>query len=482
MSDKLYDLFYGTINGTGLEFIRKELLAIVDDLANEPVFEGIDRVLSPPERIPEIKKIINQNLNKAEKKYDISDDLLRLEYYATPDVLDEAGVVKRFWAAIASRVNALLARRKKALETLDAALKQNIKEGDATDKKTVGNNMIDVTGKKTNRTAFFDNNLNVTGMKFSAKAADFKYGANARPLVFMGLSNLSNDNYDMVVAAEKGWSFVSQNIDGIWMNYANTESKYTEKNKKWPCQVLNATKAKSVILVTNMTDDNDKEVNPYVTNNAVRNIITSMRNYDNRYDTGYTSLNVVGSSIVTDYIEQHPVWTKTYLDDVKKYYGNLAEFELPDMSVPLWPSTRVNWWGETGPHEDYLDIVNASNGVVLESAPLKFLADHEDYKSAEYSPAIAGRQLAAMKNCVQWCRANGKPVVWLAPKGDTQKYLDTMKKTWELFEDNACQPDAVVVINYEPGENNNYKFGPERNGTASTNTLTGVARWLMSGQ
>ena len=390
-------------------------------------------------------------------------------------------------------MNAVLARREKALALLAANHNREIKEGEATAKSAKSDDMVVLKGEKYRPTgsALLYKYIHVTPLKFTEKKPNFKFGADDRHLVFLGLSNLTNKDYNMVVAAETGWSFVSQNIDGIWMNFAQTKSVNTNKFKgSWQCKVLNATKTRSVVMVQNIGDENGKTT-PFVARNAKENLDASIDNADDfRYDTGHTSLNVLGASIVTDYIEKHPVWDTKYITDVEDYYKDLEQFELPNMSVPLWPSTRVNWWFDpsdrdlVGPAQEYEDIVKASDGVVLEYAPIKFLADHEDNKEIDKADmaAMAAKGLAAMKNCVKWCRVRKKPVVWLAPKGGTDKYLETMKETWALFKTNACQPDAVVVINYEPGINNGFAFGPERNGTASTNTLTGVARWLLSGQ
>ena len=411
------------------------------------------------------------------------------------------------WATIGKNVTAREAERKRLIAARDAANDKSIEAGGATAAKAfgVGDKAYALVGTKvpSDDDPFYYDIVDVTPLKFPVKSATFTYGSSRRPRVFLGVCNLDSDEFDIVVSPESkgGWSFVSQNIDAIWMNYSQISKMKNNQetnrfvatteplDRTWPNRILNATKARNVVMVQNMVQDKETgEAKPFA--NAAVNIAKTVYNENPMFKGIHTSLNVVGSSIVTDYVcddtgdddcENEP-WDLQYIQDVKDYHMNLSVFDFPNMSVPLWPSTRVNWWGETGPKtKQYLDIVNASDGVVLESAPINFLAGHPD--NPNRSPGAKAKMcLFAMKNCVQWCRANGKPVVWLAPKGKTSAYLDTMKQTWALFADNACQPDAVVVINYAPGANKTFAFGPERNGTASTNTLTGVARWLMSGQ
>ena len=412
------------------------------------------------------------------------------------------------WKTIDARVSKMQTTRKQLISKRADAIQADIDNGGATAYRAFGGNDVayDQPGGKLSPDdppPIIFSKVEIEKIKFPYKPSTFTYKQEKRrPRVFLGVADLDSDQYDMVVSPEKGWSFVSQNIDAIWMNFAQLP-KLNKKTKEdtnrftccmeamfWPGLVVRATKAQNVVMVQNIGVDKNGIARP--SKNAATNMLKTMSNVDPMYEGRYVNIGVVGSSIVTDYVCKdddctNEVWSLEYIQDVKDYYKTrLSSYELPNMSVPLWPSTRVNWWFDPGnaalygPRDEFQSIVNASDGVVLELAPINFLPNHQDNDNIG-KKARASNALAAMKNCVLWCRANGKPVVWLAPKGSTDAYLDTMQQTWALFENNACQPDAVVVINYKPGQNSSFSFGPEREGTASTNTLTGVARWLLSG-
>jgi len=322
-----------------------------------------------------------------------------------------------------------------------------------------------------------------------------------RMRVYLGLSFIPDAQIDDF-AEGKGWEFVAKNIDGLWLNTANSGLK-TTKGKTWLGEAVSRTSG-DVVLVQNIAGADNKALHgganpkgfaewkasgqeryegdgwgrsagtgPIASNNALLNLRKIVQ-------AGYNA-RVVGASVVTDYICGHNClpYEDWDVSDMEVARAGLAaglpnpKDGVPGIAPPLFPSTRNSWWWT--PKRKYIDpkirnILDTSVGLVYESAPVNFV----DAPLAKRRNLLEGFKVAH-----KYASDNNKPLIWLAPRGTASDYLDTMKRAMALFEENSCRPDGVVVINYAPGENAPFPTIPDNRDGAPVNTTTGVARFLI---
>ena len=325
-----------------------------------------------------------------------------------------------------------------------------------------------------------------------------------RMRVYLGLARLPISQIDDFVEG-KGWGYVAQNISGLWLNAAHSASP-TRPSNSWIGEALSHTSG-DVFVIQNVGAAFPPEMSeegkdfrfmrkgsqwetrqhvpgdgfgrdagtPVASNNVVLNLRAIAK-------SGYNA-RVVGATVVTDYICGHNCLPDEdwQAGDVAIAAAKLAKGlapEVPGIRPPMYVATRNNWWnpakGEGVLIQDkLLPIVNSGQGLVYESAPINFVNQNNIPKM--------NNLLKGFKRAVTWARENNKPLVWLAPKGDTQDYLGTMKRAMELFVKNNCVPDGVVVINYQAGDSADEEFAliPDNRGGEPINTLTGVARFLI---
>jgi hypothetical protein len=333
-----------------------------------------------------------------------------------------------------------------------------------------------------------------------------------RMRVYLGLSNIPGSQIDDF-AEGKGWGDVAQNISGLWLNAAFSASP-TRPGNSWIGEALSHTSG-DVFVIQNIGAAFPPEMSaegkefrfkkkgsqwetrkhvpgdgfgrdagtPVASNNVVLNLRAIAK-------SGYNA-RVVGATVVTDYICGHNCLTASqrgsdYSEDwepgdvaiaAAKLAKGLAP-EVPGIRPPMYVATRNNWWNPAKGkgvliQDKLLPIVNSGQGLVYESAPMHFVNENNIPKMKNL--------LSGFKRAVTWARENNKPLVWLAPKGDTKDYLGTMKRALDLFVLHGCVPDGVVVINYSAAATSGGEFAvlPDNRGGAPVNTLTGVARFLI---
>jgi hypothetical protein len=212
-----------------------------------------------------------------------------------------------------------------------------------------------------------------------------------------------------------------------------------------------------------------------------------------RLSQGGAAVNIVGASIVTDYICGHVClkdedWQKADVERSRKYWksvlkwnddkaGLAAEFDLRDTGVPMFVSARANWFPDKPPYRwdpTLLEVLEAADGVVFEGAPVNFFPP--------WKLGIYARNLDRFDVCRQWTRANKKTMIWLAPLGEADDYLGTMQKTVNELKRRGIMPDGIVVSKYSPGDNANVRLNvfPERTASGRPdNSLLGITRWLL---
>ena len=236
-----------------------------------------------------------------------------------------------------------------------------------------------------------------------------------------------------------------------------------------------------------------------------------------RLSQGGADVNVVGVSVVTDYICHHKClpdedWQPEDVQLARAYWDKIitwprdskglgAAFDLTfkttNARAPMFISARANWFPDMSPGrrpkqdpnawrtrgnwtESKLRTLETADGVIFELAPINFFVLRTN---------IDARNLDRFAVCRAWTRAKKKLMVWLAPAGDaTNKtpddptsYLATMQRAVTEFRRLGIMPDAIVVSKYGGGSNDNpVPTLPEigANGQPANSAL-GVARWLI---
>ncbi len=328
-----------------------------------------------------------------------------------------------------------------------------------------------------------------------------------RVQVMLGVSFIDDASLAKLTAGTQGWETVSRGLSAVWLNTAGTDADNSSRG--WLARLLENTDAKAVFGVQNIESadgDGAGACGSPESRACVHKRVRFEKNFPRTPGDGYGrsagpvvasgNMNAVltnkirrfgvvpkmlGYSVVTDYVCGHNClpnedWQPEDLDTARDYVSQKFGGRPP----PAFVSSRRNWWpSPRGPANPVLArIARAADGIVYESAPINLLHDR-----------TGSLHVTAIANAHAWCRANAKPLAWLAPRGmdpDTKKpaaYLATMQRAMKLLDARDCLPDGVVVINYTAGDGADSRLPalPETlpSGASHPDTLTGVAHWLL---
>lgn len=323
----------------------------------------------------------------------------------------------------------------------------------------------------------------------------------------LGVSFIDDGSLSKMAAGTRGWETVSSGVTALWLNTAGTDAR--NNSPGWLARLLENTDAKAVFGVQNIESADGSgtgSCGPPGSRACVHKRVRFEKNFPRTPGDGYGrsagpvvasgNMNAVltnkirrfgvvpkmlGYSVVTDYVCGHNClpnedWQPEDLETAREFVAKKLDVARPP---PAFVSSRRNWWpSPQGPANPVLArVARAADGIVYESAPINLL------------DARAGKlHVTAIANAHAWCRANDKPLVWLAPRGvDSSKkpadYLATMQRAMKLLDARDCLPDGIVVINYTPGDSSDSRLPalPETlpTGASHPDTLTGVAHWLL---
>jgi hypothetical protein len=328
-----------------------------------------------------------------------------------------------------------------------------------------------------------------------------------RVQVLLGVSFIDDASLAKLEAGVQGWETVAGGLAGVWLNTAGTDADNSRSG--WLARLIKNTDAGAVFGVQNIESadgDGAGACGPPDSRACVHKRVRFEKNFPRTPGDGYGrsagpvvasgNMNAVltnkirrfgvvpkmlGYSVVTDYVCGHNClpnedWQPGDLDVAREFVADKVDGTL---RPPAFVSSRRNWWpSPRGPANPVLArVARAADGIVYESAPINLLDSR-----------IGKLHVTAIANAHAWCRANDKPLVWLAPRGaDSSKkpadYLATMQRAMKLLEARDCLPDGVVVINYTAGANADSRLPalPETlpGGASHPDTLTGVAHWLL---
>ena len=325
-----------------------------------------------------------------------------------------------------------------------------------------------------------------------------------RVQVLLGVSFIDDASLAKLEAGTRGWETVARGLSGVWLNTAGTDADNSRPG--WLARLVKNTDAGAVFGVQNIESadgDGAGACGSPESRACVHKRVRFEKNFPRTPGDGYGrsagpvvasgNMNAVltnkigrfgvvpkmlGYSVVTDYVCGHNClpnedWQPGDVETAREFVAD----KLDGLRPPAFVSSRRNWWpSPRGPANPVLArVARAADGIVYESAPVNLLDSR------------AGKlHVDAIANAHAWCRANDKPLVWLAPRGrDSSKkpadYLETMQRAMKVLDARDCLPDGVVVINYTSGENAAMPALPETlpGGASHPGTLTGVAHWLL---
>ena len=285
-----------------------------------------------------------------------------------------------------------------------------------------------------------------------------------KPMIFLNLSGHGDakngrlqDAVDM--AQGKGWTYVSQNIDGWNINPANTHDpwKVIGATKKRPTWILHENEVSASLIGAGNTyiDAYQKWIDEALPgNNKVygRFIMRDRDPSGRRYEPG----------VMTKWKNAAPfaAITKTVFAS-----GRGTEFEACSEAL-----CEQNW-----------SALREGDGFVYEQVP-GFLNANHGSKPGEW-PGHRG----AWKKLFDLSKQFGnKKIVWLMAT-DGAGSLGRAQESFRWMKSSGLVPDVIVVANYgeDPAHpditaaRNAFRSIPEGSGDQFPDTVTGIARWLL---
>lgn len=283
-----------------------------------------------------------------------------------------------------------------------------------------------------------------------------------RPSVYMGLGNLGN----LPSRHPLSWFYTRMHVDGFWFNGLNMTDPQL-------AVVIKRTRARNVIAPQLVCNPKDSSHNaPCYAGGGTRTLKIAPYGTPERVERVRDRQNVPGLNA-----------THVALDILSAYAGGYAR----GIPAQVYAAKRRYQgkkilvivhlaWINGGPIPAQLsNIIRASDGVVVESAPYRLA----EKKLAKRSWVILHARMRALR----------RPLLWLANRGQDppgqrgyglRTYLPRMKQTVAWMRSGRTLPLAIIPVNY--GSPPLLAPAPEITSTrprTETNTLTGATRWLL---
>ncbi len=286
-----------------------------------------------------------------------------------------------------------------------------------------------------------------------------------KPEVYMGMPNIS----DLANTADfDKWTYVRENLNGLWINGAGTGQS----------NIITITKAvttRNFIFIAPLT----QRTPTFVLGGGFYNF------HQGFLDAGII-FNNPGLAVVNDYI------SKSAKDPLRYYFDgdmNLVTDYLNNNNPNGQPSPFGQNYYITTRHGSYLaDIFNpvksATDPLVGQSYQTaldsKGIVYERDAKDLSLTQAYKDSYIQAFN----LAKANGKDFIWLCPRGNdgtTEELVQGLKDSYIWMATNKVFPNKLVLANYTREENPLAMFPmiDPNDSSITPSTFTGILYWAI---
>jgi hypothetical protein len=285
-----------------------------------------------------------------------------------------------------------------------------------------------------------------------------------RPEVYMGMCNLK----DLANSSNiKKWTYVRENLNGIWVNGAAT-------GKENIIKIVKSIKTRNALFIAPLSARNPFEIK------------NSFLLYYNALTDAGLVFNKPGLVLVNDYLSKKGQDPLRYYDDgdialTDAYVNGLKQNKNGDIFGDRYYITTRHGPFMLGVYKSEKDpnniLIGKGYGTFLDA---KGSAYERDAKELSHETKYKQSYIQAFNIAHE----NNKEFIWLCPRGNNgtaEELIQGLKDCYEWMEKNKVFPDKIVIINYSRKEDMLPMFPmlnlADENKTPAT--FTGALYWAI---